>query len=74
MSGGPTDSGAIIWTRIAETAYREQQSVGVQVARRSSFDDSVFEGTVDPIAVSPDRDYTVKVDLDGELSLELLSA
>ncbi|WP_231188413.1 alkaline phosphatase D family protein [Haladaptatus sp. DYF46] len=70
MSGGPTDSGAIIWTRIAKTAYREQQSVGIQVARHSTFDDPVFEGTVDSTAVSTDRDYTVKVDLDGELDAD----
>ncbi|WP_227380960.1 alkaline phosphatase D family protein [Haladaptatus halobius] len=70
MSGGPTDSGAIIWTRIAETAYREQQPVGVQVDQRPIFDDPVLEGTIEPTAVSANQDFTVKVDLDGELAAD----
>ncbi|MCO8256068.1 alkaline phosphatase D family protein [Haladaptatus sp. AB618] len=70
MSGGPTDSGAIVWTRIAEAAYREGQPVGVQVANDETFDDPAFEGVVDASTVSATHDYTVKVDLDGELDAD----
>ncbi|MGA9402910.1 PhoD-like phosphatase N-terminal domain-containing protein [Haladaptatus sp.] len=70
MSGGPTDSGAIVWTRIGETAYREGQPVEVQVANDETLDDPVFEGVVDASAMSATHDYTVKVDLDGELDAD----
>lgn len=67
MSGGPTDTGAIIWTRIAEEAYQDGEPVGVQVAQRADFDQIVYKGIVDASKISADKDYTVKVDLDGEL-------
>jgi len=76
-SGGPTPSGAIVWTRVAEAAYEAGEPVGLQVTpapnRGTPNDEADFSGgdtrhfRVPPSAVSPDRDYTVNVDLDGQL-------
>jgi len=66
-SGGPTPTGVILWTRIAPDAFESGESLGVQVATDAEFDSVVYDGVV----VSDERiaahDYTVKVDLDGQL-------
>jgi alkaline phosphatase D len=67
-SGGPTPSGVILWTRIAPAAYNPQAALGVEVATDDAFDDLVYRGTVDAAEITPQSDYTIKVDLDGELA------
>jgi alkaline phosphatase D len=66
-SGGPTPSGVILWTRVAPDEFDPEEPLGVQVATDESFEDVVFNGMI----VSDERivahDYTVKVDLDGQL-------
>lgn len=69
-SGGPTPSGAIVWTRIAEAAYEPEEPVGVQVATDEEFADVVYRGRVPADAVGPEHDYTVNVDLDGLLDAD----
>ncbi|QCC60527.1 alkaline phosphatase D family protein [Natrinema thermotolerans] len=66
-SGGPTSSGAILWTRIAPSAVVSEEPIGVQVATDDSFEEPVYEGTVPADRLSSTHDYTVKVDLDGVL-------
>lgn len=66
-SGGPTPSGAIIWTRIAEAAYEPAEPIGLQVATDEEFSDVVYSGVVPGMRVTAEHDYTVSVDLDGRL-------
>lgn len=66
-SGGPTPSGAILWTKIAEEACEGSEPVYVRVGTDESFSETVYEGRVEPGTLTPDHDYVVKVDLDGEL-------
>lgn len=64
-SGDPTPSGAVVWTRVAPDAHRADAPVSVQVARDPKFR---FTATVyDAGTTGPERDYTVKADLDGRL-------
>jgi len=67
-SGGPTPTGVILWTRIDPDAYVADESLGVQVATDAEFSEVVFQGQVDAGDVGPEHDYTVNVDVDGELS------
>ena len=78
-SGGPTTDGVILWTRIDPMAYDENRSLGIEVATDSAFDDNgvdafegsvAFRGAVGPDAFGPDTDYTVNVDLAGELAAD----
>ncbi|WP_336001113.1 alkaline phosphatase D family protein [Halorientalis halophila] len=69
-SGGPTPSGVILWTRVAPAAHVADEPLGVQVATDESFENVVYEGTVAPDRLDPVHDYTVRVDLDGELAAD----
>ncbi|WP_178916015.1 alkaline phosphatase [Natronomonas gomsonensis] len=76
-SGGPTPSGAIVWTRIDPAAYEGDHPVGLQVTpapdretENAEADFSTAETRhfrVPAAAFGPDSDYTLNVDLDGEL-------
>jgi alkaline phosphatase D len=68
-SGDPLPQGVVIWTRIStETAPEEPPetddplSVWWEVALDEAFERRVAQGT---LRTSPDRDFTVKVDVDG---------
>jgi alkaline phosphatase D len=67
MSGGPTTSGVILWTRIAPEAYDPSTPVGVEVAADGGFEEPVLTGSVPADRVTPRHDYVLKVDLDGRL-------
>ncbi|WP_254523734.1 alkaline phosphatase D family protein [Natrinema caseinilyticum] len=67
-SGGPTESGVILWTRIDPDAYAAAEPMGVQVATDDSFETIVHEGTIPANRIRPAHDYTVTVDLDGVLN------
>jgi alkaline phosphatase D len=67
VSGGPTDSGAILSTKVAENAYGSGESVYVQVANDEEFADPIYEGEVLSDSIKAENNYVVKVDLDGEL-------
>jgi alkaline phosphatase D len=69
-SGDPTPSGSVLWTRIAPDEYREGAPLSVQVARDDGF--QYLAGVYDAGTTGPDRDYTVKVDLDGHLDADRL--
>jgi alkaline phosphatase D len=79
-SGGPTDSGAIVWTRVGEAAYEADRPVGLQVTPapdRQADQDAADFGTTDTrhyrisaADLGPANDYTLSVDLDGELAAD----
>jgi alkaline phosphatase D len=66
-SGGPTPSGVILWTRIAPDRFDPEEPLAVQVATDETFDEVVFGGRCEDGTPIRAHDYTVKVDLDGEL-------
>jgi alkaline phosphatase D len=66
-SGGPTPSGVILWTRVAPDAFDAREPLVVQVAADDAFEDVVFDGAVADAESIRAHDYTVRVDLDGEL-------
>ncbi|PSQ35184.1 alkaline phosphatase [Halobacteriales archaeon SW_12_69_24] len=79
-SGGPTPSGAIAWTKVGPAAYEAGEAVGLQVApapdRETANEDADFSTAATlhfriPAAdLAPDDDYTLSVDLDGELDAD----
>ncbi|MEY2756529.1 MAG: hypothetical protein RIR33_307 [Pseudomonadota bacterium] len=60
-SGDPTQTSVVIWTRVTPDADGPV-AVAWGVARDSSFQDVVKRGTIN---TGPERDYTVKVDVQG---------
>lgn len=68
-SGGPTQAGVILWTRISPDRYDPKTSLHVEVAHDRSFDsgDIAYRGTVPADDLGPEFDYTVNVDTDGQL-------
>lgn len=67
LSGGPTESGAILWTKLAEEAYNSSEPGYVQVAKDEEFSDPIYEGRIQPKSISSENNCVIKVDLDGEL-------
>ena len=66
-SGGPTPSGVILWTRIDPDTFDPDVPLGVQVATDDAFEAVVYDGVVTAADSVRAHDYTVKVDLDGQL-------
>jgi alkaline phosphatase D len=66
-SGGPTHSGAICWTRIDPDAYDPNTPLGIEVATDSEFTDIVYQGVVPAPKITPADDYTISVDVDGQV-------
>lgn len=66
-SGGPTQTGVVLWTRIDPAAYIEDESVKLELATDESFTEVVYRGSVDAEHVTPEHDYTINIDLDGML-------
>jgi len=69
-SGGPTPSGAIVWTRVDPGAFDPDEPLAVVVARADDPDseEPCYRGVVDDGDAIRAHDHTVKVDLDGVLS------
>jgi len=67
MSGGPTDSGAILWTKVTEDAYDSSEPAYVQVSKKEGFSDPIYEGRIDSEQIKPENNHVIKTDLDGEL-------
>ena len=66
-SGGPTPNGVILWTRVAPSAYRNDESLAVEVGTDDDITDTAYRGILEPDAIESAYDYTVSVDLDGHL-------
>lgn len=54
VSGGPTPSGAILWTKLSEANCSPSAPVHVQVATDESFSKIVYEGKVAAEKIKPD--------------------
>ncbi|MFB6131356.1 MAG: alkaline phosphatase [Salinigranum sp.] len=65
-SADPTPSGVLVWTRIDPEAYAAERPLYLEVAPDASFEGAA-RYRIDPAEVDPANDYTVRVDLDGEL-------
>ncbi|WP_227132526.1 alkaline phosphatase D family protein [Halorubellus salinus] len=70
MSGGPTPSGAIVWTRLSPAAAARNGTLVCQVASDPDFDDAVVSRVVPDGRFSARHDHVVQVDLDGELAAD----
>ena len=69
-SGGPTDDGVILWTRVSDRALGEaEHDLGVEVATDPNFDDVLHTGGVTHDQVAR-NDNCVRYDLAGELSAD----
>ncbi len=66
-SGGPTPTGVICWTRVAPSAYDPGTPLSLVVAADLGFESVVSRVRIPATEVGPRHDYTVRVDLDGEL-------
>jgi len=67
-SGGPTDDGVILWTRVSDRALNDgDHDLGVEVATDPDFDVLVHTGGVAHDQVAQ-NDNCVRYDLAGELS------
>jgi alkaline phosphatase D len=76
-SGGPTPGGAIVWTRVSPAAYEPDTDVGLQVTPAPGRDTANAEADftaadthhyrLPATDLGSETDYTLSVDLDGEL-------
>lgn len=68
-SGDPTPSGVVIWTRITTDAPEAKTAIPVRfvVAKDPGLEDIILAGET---RTDAGRDFTVKVDLDGQLEPE----
>ena len=57
----------MLWTRIDPAAYKKNKKLAFEVARDADFNDVVARGRVKGKDITPENDYTVKLDLDGKL-------
>lgn len=67
-SGSPSPTGVILWTRVEPTAYDADRPLAIEVATDEAFSECVFRGVIEQPDQLPERDYTVKIDLDGTLN------
>lgn len=66
-SGDPSPTGVVLWTRIDPAFYLSSEPLRFQIAEDRFFRRMVLEGAVAGNDFGPLDDYTVKVDLDGQL-------
>ena len=67
-SGDPTPAGVILWTRVDPRAWTGGENLAFEVALDPDFNQVIVQGLVEGSEIQPERDYTVKIDLDGQLS------
>lgn len=66
-SGDPSDRGVILWTRVNPEAYDLHESLKYEVCETKKFDEGVIKGEVEASKIDEKKDYTVHVDLHGNL-------
>lgn len=66
-SADPSVTGVILWTHIRASEVRASESLYLQVASDAQFSQLVLQAEVRPDQIGAERDFTVKVDLDGQL-------
>lgn len=67
-SGDPTPSGVILWTRVNPWTWVADTYMVFQLALSANFNELVVQGVIGSEEFGAERDYTVKVDVDGLLS------
>lgn len=70
-SADPSATGVILWTHISPDAIRAGESLYLQVALDANFQTLLLQAQIAPQDISPERDHTVKIDLDGQLPATL---
>lgn len=66
-SGGPRETGVVLWTRIDPDAYHPDEPLHLEIAHDDGFEEVVYRGIVDPESVTPEHDYTINIETDGLL-------
>ncbi|NRA68277.1 MAG: alkaline phosphatase D family protein [Pseudobacteriovorax sp.] len=66
-SGDPSDSGVILWTKLSASCIKPGQSLFFIVADDSGLNQVVLRGKVGSDAIRAENDYTIRIDLDGQL-------
>lgn len=66
-SADPSPTGVVLWTHIADTAVRPGEPLYLQVALDERFQTLLLQARIDAQEITPERDHTVKIDLDGQL-------
>ncbi|MFY0641491.1 MAG: alkaline phosphatase D family protein [Bermanella sp.] len=66
-SGDPTTSGVMLWTHINPDHYDSQEPLNFQISKDPACNLVMLEGAIDSTNISFERDYTIKIDLDGQL-------
>jgi alkaline phosphatase D len=69
-SGDPSETGVVLWTRIGPDAYEAGTPVLLEIAEDGRFARGRRCYEIDATETGPERDYTVKVDLDGTLEAD----
>jgi alkaline phosphatase D len=70
-SADPSLTGVILWTHIHPDAVKPGEPLYLQVALDANFQTLLLQAQVAPQDISPERDHTVKLDLDGQLPATL---
>lgn len=66
-SGDPTPTGVMLWTRVNPSAWSANSQIVFQVATDNQFSQIIAEGSANSADFGQPRDFTVKIDLDGQL-------
>ena len=66
-SGDPTQTGAVLWTRVNPQVHRKfQKDLILQISEDPEFK-KVFTGKIPASSINESDDFTVRIDLDGRL-------
>lgn len=66
-SGDPSPSGVVLWTRINPRTWRSDRPLAFEVAADPDFRVPVVRGLVEAERITAATDFTVRIDLDGQL-------
>ncbi|MCG8669118.1 MAG: alkaline phosphatase D family protein [Pseudomonadales bacterium] len=66
-SGDPSPTGVVLWTRVDPDSLVTGESLYVEVSEDAEFRNVIMELAVAPEELNEHRDYTVSLDLDGNL-------
>lgn len=66
-SADPSLTGVILWTHINPDAIKQGEPLYLQVALDANFQTMLMQAQIAPPDITPERDHTIKIDLDGQL-------
>lgn len=70
-SGDPTPTGVVLWTRVNPDQWLDGELLAFEVALDEAFTQVVAQGVVDSADFDAVRDFTLKLDLDGQLQPDM---